>query len=138
MSTIALTPHSNHVRGELKAGASGIVPGHLVDIVNGTYRVHSSAVTACAKMFALEKISTAGDIDEGYISGETVFVGSFPAGERVNALLKSGETVTDGALVTSGGNGTLVATGATVTNAIGYSRSSLTASGSTRIVVELI
>lgn len=137
-NTIALTPQSNHVRGELPAAAAGILPGHLVEIVAGEYQVNSAATTIAAKMFALEKISTAGDIDTAYAIGETTFVGSFPVGERVRGLLANGQVVIDGALLTSNGDGAVTATGATAANAIGISRSALTASGATRITIELI
>ena len=137
-NSVAATPHSNHVRGEL-AAASAITPGHLVEIASGKYQPASTALAKSAKMFALENISIAGSIDTPYVADDTTFVGSFPAGERVRALLAIGETIVDGTLLASAGDGTLIATGATADNAVAVSRSEFTTTTVvTRITAELI
>lgn len=138
-STVALTPHSNHVRREaLTAVGSAIKPGMLVELVAGEYQEHSTTAVKAAKFIALEKISTAGDIETAYGAGETCFVGSFPSGESVAMLVTTAQVLTVGALLTSTGDGTLTLVGATAANAVAISKEALTTSGTTRVEVELI
>src|SRR5512146_373652 len=111
-----------------RVAAVAVVPGMLVEIKASanTVQPHSTANGFAQAAFALENDligrgigdpagSTAADREE-YAIGEQVQYGVFQRGAEVNAVLKSGQNVAEGAFLTSGGDGTLVACGSPGTN----------------------
>lgn len=94
-----------------------IRPGHLVSGVTSIAK-HASAGGVTPAAFALEREEMGKGIDNTYQTnsgsayyaiGDTVKVGVFKPGDRVNALIDSGVNVAAGALLQSAGNGTLAA-----------------------------
>ena len=95
-----------------------INPGHLVKGV-ATILKHASAKGACSRTFALERDELGKGIDNlyggttGYAGtafyqvADTVKVGSFAPGMRVNALIASGQAIAADDFLESAGDGTL-------------------------------
>lgn len=96
------TPYVN----EDGLAGEAITPGHLVSGV-GTIVKHATAAAYCARAFALERDELGNGVDTDYASGDTVKVGVFTPGQRVNAFIASGQNITAGALLESAGDGTL-------------------------------
>lgn len=124
-NTIALK--GDYIRKE-RVAAVAVVPGMLVEIKSAadTVQPHSVANGFAQKAFALENDligrgvgdpagSTATDRQE-YAIGETVQYGVFQRGAEVNAILASGQNVSEGTVLTSNGAGKLVACGSPGTN----------------------
>lgn len=88
-----------------------IIPGHLLNISSGKWIKNTAAADDIVRTFALERDELGKDIDDAYASGETVKAGTFKAGERVYAFLASGQSVADGAHLTSDNAGLLTAAG---------------------------
>lgn len=83
-----------------------ITPGHLVKGVD-TILKHATAGGVAMKNFAMERDEMGKTIDDAYAINDTVKVGSFHAGMRVNALIASGQNITKDDFMESAGNGTL-------------------------------
>lgn len=95
-----------------------IRPGHLVSGVTSIAK-HATAGGLTPAAFALEREELGKGIDNTYggttgnagsafyAIGDTVKVGVFAPGDRVNALIDSGVNVAAGGLLESAGNGTL-------------------------------
>jgi len=96
------------IQNEDNKAAEAITPGHLV-VVNGSGDLikHATAGGATPASFALEREEMGKTIDTAYAIGDTVKVGTFPPGTRVNALIASGQNISKGAKLESAGNGTL-------------------------------
>ena len=96
------------IQNEDNAAAEAITPGHLVTL-NGSGQVikHATAGANTQRNFALEREEMGKTIDTPYAIGDTVKVGAFGPGTRVNALIASGQNITKGAKLESAGNGTL-------------------------------
>ena len=111
-STILLTNPEGRtlpVKEALSAGA--ITPGHLIEhnAAADTVVVHSVAQGRNARMFALENLGDASDIDAAYASGETTRYAHFQPGDEVNALVINGTAaILQGAELASDGAGGLV------------------------------
>jgi len=88
------------------AAAEAITPGMLVNI-NGSGLLIKQATAAadCAHMYAMERDEMGDDIDVAYAIGDTVKVGCFHAGMRVNAFIASGQNIALGAYLESAGGG---------------------------------
>lgn len=112
----ASTPHTITLRGdpiasEARAKASeAIKPGMLVQLhTDGTLKKHATAKAATAAAFAREMDIAGGSIDDAYDDGDTVLFSTFRPGDWVYAWLKAGNDVAVGALLESGGDGSLQA-----------------------------
>lgn len=88
------------------AGEAGIIPGMLVQGVT-TILKHATAGGPARKTFAMERDEAGRDIDEAYEVDSVVKIGSFHAGQRVNAIIASGQNIAEGAALESAGDGTL-------------------------------
>jgi hypothetical protein len=96
------------IQNEDDKAAEAITPGHLVAFnVSGDLVKHASAAGITPAAFALEREYMGDDIDTAYAIGDTVAVGVFYPGCRVNALIASGVNVAKGDLLESAGDGTL-------------------------------
>lgn len=104
---------------EQNTASAAITPGNLVEINTGQWRKHATAGGAAGAFFALERdemgrlpsaaYGTVSAIDRDYGVGDRVKVGFFHKGERVNAIVASGEVITEGAELQSDGAGRLTA-----------------------------
>jgi hypothetical protein len=109
------------LRGEPLVNEDGVAsaaikPGYLVDGVL-SIAPHASAGGECPRTFALDREEMGAGIDDthritptvssDYAIGDTVKVGSFAPGMRVNALIASGQNITINDRLESAGNGTL-------------------------------
>jgi len=94
---------------EQNAASEAILPGHLIQINAGKWRKHANAAGAAGAFFALERDELGDGIDVAYAADDVVKAGFFAPGDRVNALIASGETVAEGAELQSDGAGRLTA-----------------------------
>jgi hypothetical protein len=107
------------IQNEDSKAAEAITPGHLVTFDgNGDLIKNTTTGARVQTAFALEREESGYGIDDDYAVDDTVKVGIFAPGMRVNAIVASGVNVAQGALMTGGAAGT-VAGGGTATTAIG-------------------
>ena len=99
----------NGIRNEALANTSGILPGHLIELMStGKIRVHATAGgSAPERAFAVEDELQGGEIDTAYSSGAIVQYNIFNRGDEVYAWLLNGESVVIGDKLESAGNGEL-------------------------------
>jgi hypothetical protein len=96
------------IQNEDDKAAEAITPGHLVTFNgSGDLIKHATAGGNAARAFALEREEMGDNIDVAYAIGDTVKVGVFGAGTRVNALIASGQNLVKGDFLESAGNGGL-------------------------------
>jgi hypothetical protein len=96
------------IQNEDDKAAEAITPGHLVTFdSSGNLIKHNVAGGFTQTAFALEREEMGDDIDVAYAINDTVKVGVFGPGTRVNALIASGQNINKGDYVESAGNGTL-------------------------------
>lgn len=127
---------------EQNDAAAVISPGMLLNFdANGDLVPHETAGHA-EPIFALERDEagrgignpTVGVQEPDYAVGDAVKVGYFAKGDRVNALVASGQTVAVGDYMHSAGDGTLQV-GATNAAAVGIAAEDLTATETTHLAV---
>lgn len=106
------------IQNEDDKAAEAITPGHLVT-TNGSGDVikHATADGKVTPRFALEREEMGKTIDDAYAIGDTVKVGAFHKGQRVNAIIPSGANIAKGASLASNGDGRLKAG---TTNPVGF------------------
>src|SRR4051812_42254268 len=93
-------------QNEDAAAAEAITPGQLVTFnSSGLIIKHATAGGATPRDFAMERDEMGKGIDDAYAIGDTVKVGSFKQGDRVNAFIASGQNIAKGALLESNGAG---------------------------------
>lgn len=101
-----------------ETGTAGevIKPGHLVKGVATILKQTASSAVPVPRNFALEREELGKGIDDtyahyagasAYAVGDTVKVGHFGPGMRVNALIASGQNIAEDAFLESAGDGTL-------------------------------
>jgi len=97
-------------------GDGAIIPGMLVETVDGAVQPHSTSGGNASPLFALEGLNispdskTLGGIDDPYDQDDgAVLVGFFRPGDEVYALLKAGQDVALDSLLQSAGDGSLMA-----------------------------
>jgi len=96
------------IQNEDDAAAEAITPGHLVTTDgSGNVIKHNVATGRVTPRFALEREEMGKTIDDAYAIGDTVKVGAFSKGQRVNALIASGANIAKGASLESAGDGRL-------------------------------
>ena len=107
--TIKIKKYSDVIE-ELTSAAVVLTPGMLLEVINGGYvAVHgSSEGSVTPPMFALEDELQGRGIDDNYATFSKIQVWIPGRGDRVYALLKSGESVIVGDKLASGGDGTLI------------------------------
>lgn len=90
------------------AAAEAITPGQLVNFNgSGLLIKQATASVACASMYAMNRDEMGDDLDVAYAIGDTVKVGCFHGGQRVNAFIASGQNIALGAYLESAGGGNL-------------------------------
>lgn len=111
-STILLTNPEGRTLAVKEALSAGVItPGHLLErnAAADTVVVHATAQGRTQKIFALENLGDASDIDADYASGETTRFGFFQSGDEVNALVINGTAaILKGAELASDGAGGMV------------------------------
>ncbi len=103
--------HTIALLGQPKINEDGvatavITPGMLVDGVT-TVAPHAVVGGLCARAFALERDEMGKSITDDYAVGDTVKVGVFGKGDRVLALIASGQNIAENNQLESAGDGTL-------------------------------
>lgn len=93
---------------EQNTASAAITPGHLIEKNAGQWRKHSTATGLAVRSFALERDELGKGIEVAYAAGDRVKAGYFKPGDRVNAIMPSGEDGAEDALVESDGAGRLV------------------------------
>jgi hypothetical protein len=86
--------------------SEAITPGMLVKGVT-TIAKQSVAALNHPRAFALEREELGNDIDTAYASGDVVKVGVFNGGQRVYALIASGQNITADGKLEAAADGTL-------------------------------
>jgi len=136
-----LTRSGGPFQNEDAAAAEAITPGMLVTLnSSGLVIKHATAAGAASRDFALERNEMGKDIDTAYAINDIVKVGMFAPGERVLALIASGQNIALGATVESAGNGTVRA-GATAGGVIGKATEAVnnaTGPGNARLTIEIM
>lgn len=94
---------------EQNTASEAFLPGTLIEINAGQWRKHAGSAGAAAAIFALERDEIGKGIDVAYAIGDYVKAGYFAPGDRVNALIPSGQNVAEGAELESDGAGRLKA-----------------------------
>lgn len=109
-------PHTVTLRGDpiaseaLAKASEAIKPGMLVQVhTDGTLKKHATAKAAAVRAFAREMDIAGATIDDAYDDGDTVLYSVYRPGDWVYAWLKAGNDVAKGALLESGGDGSLQA-----------------------------
>lgn len=96
------------IQNEDDVAAAAITPGMLVTYDSaGDLIPHGSAGGFTTTAFALSREEMGDDIDTAYAIGDTVKVGVFGRGTRVNALIPSGQNISKGDYLESNGDGML-------------------------------
>jgi len=127
----------NPILNEDGAAGEAITPGHLVTGV-GTLVKNATADAVCAVTVALEREEMNKGITVDYAIGDTVKVAAYKPGERFLGIILSGVSVSEGAFLTSAGNGTLKAGAAAVACARSLETIAAATTGNTRIRVEVL
>lgn len=92
---------------EQKMAVEAITPGMLIQVSAGKWRKHADAAKNAPPWFALEREEMGKDIDDDYAIDDQVKAGRFSKGDKVNALIASGQNISDGDYLESAGDGTL-------------------------------
>lgn len=87
--------------------SEAITPGHLMQLNTGQWRKHADAGKNAERVFALERDELGKGIDTDYAINDYVKAGFFASGDRVNALIASGQDLAEGDYLESAGDGTL-------------------------------
>ena len=126
------------IQNEDDKAAEAITPGHLVaHDSNGDLVKHASAGGYTHRAFAMEREEMGDDMNVPYAAGDTVKVGVFYPGCRVNAIIGSGVSTTKGVTyLESAGNGKLRAW--TSGERIGLALETASPTADARLVVEVV
>lgn len=136
MASNTIVLRGTPITDEQNTASEAITPGHLIEINSGQWRKHATAAGAAQAAFALERDEMGDDIDTAYASGDYVKA-AFPAkGDRINALVASGQTLVEGQQLESAGDGTLRALSGS--NPVARSAEALTSTALTRHKVIVI
>lgn len=92
---------------EQLTASEAITPGMLIEVDTGQWRRHATAAGNAAPVFALERDELGEEIGDAYDIDDEVKAGFFHAGQRVNALIASGENLNIGDFLESAGDGTV-------------------------------
>lgn len=100
------------VRSEAKAGAAGILPGHLLEFNGGNVRKHATADGVNSRLVAVESThvnpSTTPIIDVAYPNGDNVYYAEGQPGDEFYMLLANNQNAVKGvSRLVSNGDGTL-------------------------------
>jgi hypothetical protein len=104
-----ITLRGEPIVDEQNEASEAITPGHLIEINAGEWRKHASSGGAAGAIFAMERDELGKGIDVAYAIGDYVKAGYYAPGDRVNALIPSGQNVAEGAELESDGAGRLKA-----------------------------
>lgn len=92
---------------EQGSASAAITPGHLVAGVS-TVAKHSTA-NGPGRAYALERDELGKEVGTAYASGDYVKVHNAKPGDRIYALIASGQNISEGGYLGSAGDGTLKA-----------------------------
>jgi hypothetical protein len=120
---------------EQLTASTAITPGHLIEVNAGQWRPHDTATGAAEPWFALERDEVGKDYDDAYAADDRVKAGFFHQGQRVNALVASGEDLAIGDLLESAGGGLLTEGN---TNPVARAAEAVVTTAETRVAVIVI
>lgn len=86
-TTIFIEPADAKVLVRERLAIAAFTPGHLLEKLAAGFQKHSTAGGNAQKIFALENIADAGDIDRAYVAGETSRGGYGQSGQLVFGLV---------------------------------------------------
>lgn len=89
-----ITLKGTPIKHEAKADAGDIYPGFLCERTATGVKKHATLGGNAYPMFALEDDHKGNDVADVYIISNDVFLGVFPPGSEVSALLADGENAT--------------------------------------------
>jgi hypothetical protein len=108
MARVVIALLGTPIYTEEDRAAEAITPGHLIDFdASGNLVKHAGAGLNAAPMFALERDELGDDITTAYAASDIVKVGHFHKGQRVYALIASGQNISKGEYLESDGAGRL-------------------------------
>lgn len=87
-------------------------PGMLLEQTNAsaaTAKVHATQGGYAERMFAMEDALQGKTVDDAYTAATIMTVGIVQPGDRVNAMIEGGQSITIGERLISSGNGKLIA-----------------------------
>lgn len=106
---IWLLSRGDRMVNEDGAAGEAITPGMLVKGETTILKQTATTAVPVPARFALEREEMGKDIDTDYAIGDSVKVGTAHQGDRINALIASGQNITADGYLESAGNGTLKA-----------------------------
>jgi hypothetical protein len=109
MASKVISLRGEPIVDEQNTASEAITPGHLIEINAGQWRKHAGSGAAAAAVFAMERDEIGNGIDVAYAADDRVKAGYYAKGDRVNALIPSGQDVAEGAELESDGAGRLKA-----------------------------
>lgn len=125
-NSICLSPAGQYIRKEGKAGAAGILPGHLlVETATGVTVNGTADAVALQALFADINIGDAGDITRAYTDGENVHYVAATKGTLITARVGN-LTLAIGDQVAAAADGTVKAPAAAGVGVIGYVKETVT------------
>lgn len=110
MTTRITVLKGNPIVKELKAGAAGILPGHLLlrSATDGEVTVNGAAADVdAAKLFAVEADVIGNTAADAYAAGDQVKLVACAGGEEINARAAAAQTWSVGEALESAGGGRL-------------------------------
>lgn len=88
---------------------AAFTPGHLIEKIAAGFQLHSNAGGNAQRIFALEQLADAGDIDRAYVAGETARGGYAKPGDKVYGFVPAAApAIVVGDELGSNGDGTVV------------------------------
>lgn len=104
-----ITLRGEPIVDEQNTASEAITPGHLIEIDTNEWRKHATSGGAAAPIFAMERDELGKEISVAYADGDYVKAGYYAKGDRVNAIIPSGQDVSEGDEMESDGAGRLKA-----------------------------
>lgn len=147
-NTIFIEPADQKVLVREELAVAAFTPGHLIEKVAAGFQKHSVAASNAQKIFALEQLADAGNIDRAYVAGETARGGYAKRGDLVYGwVAAAAAAIVVGSPLESAGDGTVrIATADAATDTaqrdaiVGYAHKAINNSGggsAARIQIEV-
>lgn len=107
-STIFIEPAGRDPFYRERPAVAAFTPGHLLMNVAAGFQKHNTAATNAQKIFAMENLADAGDIDRAYVANEIARGGYAQRGDKVYAWIPAAAAaIVVGDALESNGDGTL-------------------------------
>lgn len=107
-STIVVEPAGRQPLVRERPAVAAFTPGHLLMNVAAGYQKHNTAADNTQKLFAVENLADAGDIDRAYVANETARAVYAQRGDKIYAWIPAAAAaIVVGNALESNGDGTL-------------------------------